>query len=156
MYQLSGKADGLLFEMPECYRVTITKTPLPAKYVYQKEWLIISSFYFMLVGHHALFCHHARLTHKTCHQSLNIMYTSPQYNIRFSLKTWTPDERFSLPLPPVEKGFIRTKFCSHSPRNCWNFCDIRSWALPTALRTFPSTEDRTKIETHVWQRNIIC
>ena len=33
-----------------------------------------------------------------------------------------------------------TKFCSQRPRNCWNFCDISSWALPTALRTFPKTE----------------
>lgn len=45
-----------------------------------------------------------------------------------------------------QKGCIHTKFCSHSPRNCWNFWDIRSWALPTALRTFPSTEERTKTQ----------
>ena len=43
-----------------------------------------------------------------------------------------------------KKGHIRTKFCSHSPRNCWNFWEMRSWAHPTALRTFPSTEERTK------------
>lgn len=44
-----------------------------------------------------------------------------------------------------------TKFCSHSPRNCWNFWDIRSWALPTALRTFPSTAERMEIDKHTWQ-----
>lgn len=51
-----------------------------------------------------------------------------------------------------QKCFIRTKFCSHSPRNCWNFWDIRSWALPTALRTFPSTAERKK---HKWQHTWI-
>lgn len=38
-----------------------------------------------------------------------------------------------------------TRFCSQRPRNCWNFWDISSWALPTALRTFPKTE-KEKVE----------
>lgn len=69
----------------------------------------------------------------------------------------TPD--VSLSFMPVQtcrvevsqKCYLRTKFWSHSPRNCWNFWDIRSWALPTALRTFPSTEERTKMNTqNLW------
>ena len=39
-----------------------------------------------------------------------------------------------------ERSITLTKFCSQRPRNCWNFWDISSWALPTALRTFPKTE----------------
>lgn len=46
--------------------------------------------------------------------------------------------------PAVEEESL-TKFCSQRPRNCWNFWDIRSWALPTALRTFPKTE-KEKVE----------
>jgi len=37
-----------------------------------------------------------------------------------------------------------TRFCSHRPLNCWNFWDMRSWALPTALRTFPKTTERER------------
>lgn len=40
-----------------------------------------------------------------------------------------------------------TRFSSHSSRNCRNFCDIRSWALPIALLTFPRTEN-TEMEVH--------
>ncbi len=37
-----------------------------------------------------------------------------------------------------------TRFCSHRPLNCWNFWDMRSWAQPTALRTFPRTTERER------------
>ncbi len=37
-----------------------------------------------------------------------------------------------------------TRFCSHRPLNCWNFWDMRSWAQPTALRTFPKTTERER------------
>lgn len=39
----------------------------------------------------------------------------------------------------AEDEVTHTRFSSHSSRNCWNFWDIRSWALPTALRIFPRT-----------------
>lgn len=77
----------------------------------------------------------------------------PKYNIEFE----TLDGSLSFMsvqtcrVQALQNDYIHTKFCSHSPRNCWNFWDIRSWALPTALRTFPSTEDRTKINTHTFE-----
>jgi len=39
---------------------------------------------------------------------------------------------------------IHTKFSSQSSRNCWNFCDISNWALPTALRILPRTKHTQK------------
>lgn len=48
----------------------------------------------------------------------------------------------------VEGTGRHTKFCSHSPRNCWNFWAIRSWAHPTALRTFPSTLEGIESNTN--------
>lgn len=34
-----------------------------------------------------------------------------------------------------------TKFSLQSPLNCSNFCDMSSWALPTALRIVPNTTE---------------
>lgn len=42
-----------------------------------------------------------------------------------------------------------TRFSSHSSRNCWNFWDISSWALPTALRIFPRTAEGKHTGAHV-------
>lgn len=42
----------------------------------------------------------------------------------------------------AEDEVTHTRFSSHSSRNCWNFWDISSWALPTALRIFPMTAER--------------
>lgn len=53
----------------------------------------------------------------------------------------------------AEDEVTHTRFSSHSSRNCWNFWDISSWALPTALRIFPMTAERrrhtcTRARTH--------
>lgn len=45
--------------------------------------------------------------------------------------------------------FRLTRFSSHSSLNCWNFWDIRSWALPTALLIFPRT---TSMDTEFRKR----
>lgn len=41
---------------------------------------------------------------------------------------------------------LLTKFSSHSSLNCWNFWDIRSWALPTALLIFSRTTYRQSLD----------
>lgn len=51
----------------------------------------------------------------------------------------------------AEDEVTHTRFSSHSSRNCWNFWDISSWALPTALRILPRTAERhrrTCMHTH--------
>lgn len=49
----------------------------------------------------------------------------------------------------AEDEVTHTRFSSHSSRNCWNFWDISSWALPTALRIFPRTAgEGEKKNTH--------
>lgn len=48
----------------------------------------------------------------------------------------------------AEDEVTHTRFSSHSSRNCWNFWDISSWALPTALRIFPRTAGEGEKKTH--------
>lgn len=57
----------------------------------------------------------------------------------------------------AEDEVTHTRFSSHSSRNCWNFWDISSWALPTALRIFPRTagEDRKK-KPHTRGSTCVC
>lgn len=55
---------------------------------------------------------------------------------------WQLTVHFKCEVAGLKRDNIHTRFCSHSPLNCWNFWDIRSWALPIALRTFPSTTVR--------------
>lgn len=47
-----------------------------------------------------------------------------------------------------------TKFSLQSPLNCSNFCDMRSWALPTALRIVPKTTKTQIGQTLNKQTNI--
>ena len=48
--------------------------------------------------------------------------------------------------------FTLTRFSSHSSLNCWNFWDMRSWALPIALLIFPRTT-RTDRQTESSDRD---
>lgn len=49
----------------------------------------------------------------------------------------------------AEDEVTHTRFSSHSSRNCWNFWDISSWALPTALRIFPRTAGKKNTQEHM-------
>lgn len=52
----------------------------------------------------------------------------------------------------AEDEVTHTRFSSHSSRNCWNFWDISSWALPTALRIFPRTAGKKHTGAHASAR----
>lgn len=57
----------------------------------------------------------------------------------------------------AEDEVTHTRFSSHSSRNCWNFWDISSWALPTALRIFPKTAGgHTRPHTRTRTRSSQC
>lgn len=43
---------------------------------------------------------------------------------------------------------VPTRFSSHSSLNWQNFCAMRSWALPTAVRIFPRTEKSRQGSLH--------